>query len=82
MSEANEVCERRSVDAATDEINMALHEMCQPLTTLQCRLEMAELVGTVEAYREAIDVGLAECSRLVRTVESMRAALRATRQAG
>jgi signal transduction histidine kinase len=82
MNDANRVCERRSVDGAIEEMSKVLHDLCQPLTTLQCRLEMAQLVGTVEAYREAAAAGLVECSRLVQAVSSMREILQATRQAG
>jgi len=46
------------------QIGTALHEMCQPLTTLQCTLEMAALNDTLEEYREATETGLAECRRL------------------
>ncbi len=58
----------------------AIHALCQPLTTLQCRLEMATLVATLEAYREAAESGLAECRRMVEIVESMREVLRAATQ--
>ena len=54
------------------QIGAALHEMCQPLTTLQCTLEMAALTDTQEAYREAMETGLAECRRMVASVELMR----------
>jgi signal transduction histidine kinase len=65
------------------QVGIALHDLCQPLTTLQCRLEMAGIVGTPEAYREAVDMGLAECARLVDAVGSMREIVRAaTREAG
>jgi signal transduction histidine kinase len=57
------------------QIGAALHEMCQPLTTLQCSLEMAALTDTQEAYREAMETGLAECRRMVESVESMREVL-------
>ena len=50
------------------DIGVALHDLCQPLTTLQCRLEMAELIGTPDAYREAVETGLTECARLTRSV--------------
>jgi signal transduction histidine kinase len=57
------------------QIGAALHEICQPLTTLQCTLEMAALNDTLEEYREATETGLAECRRLVVLVESMREVL-------
>jgi hypothetical protein len=50
----------------------ALHDMCQPLTTLQCRLEMATLTDSVEAYREAAQMGMAECRRMAESVCRMR----------
>jgi hypothetical protein len=54
------------------EISDALHDLCQPLTILQCRLEMGRLMGTPESYREAVTLALADCYRLMNTVEAMR----------
>jgi signal transduction histidine kinase len=54
------------------QLSAKLHELCQPLTTLLCTLEMAALTDTQENYREAMETGLAECRRLVALVESMR----------
>jgi signal transduction histidine kinase len=59
------------------QISAALHDLCQPLTTLQCGLEMAGLIGTAAAYREAVETGVGECARLSATVASMRQILRA-----
>ena len=59
------------------QLSKALHDLCQPLTTLQCRLEMAGVLGTDAAYREAVELGLAECARLAQAVESMRGVVRA-----
>jgi hypothetical protein len=59
----------------------ALHGLCQPLTTLQCRLEMAQVAGTAEAHRDAVKLGLAECVRLFESVGTMRGILLAARQA-
>ena len=58
-----------------EQLSGALHDLCQPLTTLQCRLEMAILEGSIEGYREAAETGLSECRRMVQLVESMRAIL-------
>ena len=55
-----------------EKMNRALHDLCQPLTTLQCELEIAGLTGTQEAYRDAVRMGLAECARLAQAVGSMR----------
>ena len=63
-------------------IGAALHDLCQPLTTLQCRLEMAGMIGTTEAYREAVEVGLTECARLAELVAAMREGVRAAQMAG
>ncbi len=57
------------------DIDLALHDLCQPLTTLQCRLEMAELLGSPEAYREGVEQGLAECQRMMQVVRKMRKAV-------
>ncbi len=69
-------------EAEIKRIAAALHDLCQPLTTLQCRLEMAGMLGTPEAYREAVEVGLAECGRLAELVTAMREGVRAAREAG
>ena len=58
-----------------ERIDMALHALCQPLTVLQCRLAMGELIGEPDAMRDAIREGLQECARLNRTVGTMRAML-------
>jgi len=57
------------------QMGTALHDLCQPLTTLQCQLEMAEMIGTAEAYREAVAAALAECGRLCAAVASLRSAV-------
>jgi hypothetical protein len=55
-----------------EQMSKALHDLCQPLTVLQCRLEIGGLAGTPESYREAVSLGLVECARLMDAVESMR----------
>jgi C4-dicarboxylate-specific signal transduction histidine kinase len=75
------LCEQLTDVDAIEQMSTALHSLCQPLTTLQCRLEMAELVGTMDGYREAVTHALAECTRLVDGVGSMREILRAARPA-
>ena len=62
-----------------ERIAQALHDLCQPLTTLQCRLELAGVVGTDEAHREAVRQGLKECERVVESVGCMRELVRAAR---
>jgi len=58
------------------QLNAALHDLCQPLTTLQCTLEMALLVDTLEKYREAAELALAQCTRFAESVRSMREIIR------
>jgi signal transduction histidine kinase len=62
-------------------MDAVLHDLCQPLTTLRCRLELAGLIGTPEAYREAVDRGVTECVRLVEAVDSMREIVRSAARA-
>jgi len=54
------------------QLSSTLHDLCQPLTNLQCRLEMAVLMDTPEAYREVVEHGLMECARLTQSVRLMR----------
>ena len=58
-----------------ERIDVALHGLCQPLTVLQCRLAMGDLIGEPDAMREAIREGLQECERMNQTVVTMRAIL-------
>ena len=58
-----------------ERLDVVLHGLCQPLTVLQCRLAMGELIGEPDAMREAIREGLQECRRLNQTVGAMRAIL-------
>jgi hypothetical protein len=80
MHEREGVCELNPVGDVLEQMGLALHDLCQPLTTLQCRLEIAGLVGTAEAYREAVDLGLVECGRLMEGVHLLREILQASRQ--
>jgi hypothetical protein len=58
-------------------IDEALHDMSQPLTTLQCRLELAGVLDTPEGYREAVADALVECAKLVTAVCLMHKVLHA-----
>jgi hypothetical protein len=68
----HEAMEQESRTDLLERIDMALHSLCQPLTVLQCRLAMGELIGEPEAMREAIREGLQECERMNRAVGAMR----------
>jgi C4-dicarboxylate-specific signal transduction histidine kinase len=49
-----------------------LHDLCQPLTALQCRLEMGRMLGHAGALEEAIDGGLEETRRMFEVIARMR----------
>lgn len=61
---------------AMREIAASLHDLCQPLTALQCRLEIGQMFGTAEAYEEAISEALNESERLLVAVSAMRELVR------
>jgi hypothetical protein len=52
-----------------------LHDLCQPLTTLQCRLEYAQMLDDEVSLREAVEGGLMECQRMMASIEVMRSRL-------
>lgn len=54
------------------QMDHALHGLCQPLTVLQCRLAMGELIGGPDAMRDAIAEALVECARVNLAVGLMR----------
>jgi hypothetical protein len=53
-------------------MDAALHGLCQPLTVLQCRLAMGEMIGGQEAMRTAISDALTECTRVNLAIVRMR----------
>ena len=61
---------------AVQQIGSALHDLCQPLTAIQCRLEMAELMNTCDEFREAVALGISECARMASQVHRMRELLK------
>jgi hypothetical protein len=74
-SPVREVIEETERAEFIERMDVALHGLCQPLTVLQCRLAMGELIGEPEAMREAIREALQECARLNKTVGTMRGML-------
>lgn len=75
-----ELMDEASGTALVERIDVALHGLCQPLTVLQCRLAMGEMIGEPEAMREAIREALLECVRLNQTVGTMRTMLQQAMQ--
>lgn len=55
-----------------------LHSLAQPLTSLQCRLEIGILQGTEGAAREALGDGLTELQRVLSAVAHLREVVRLT----
>jgi hypothetical protein len=74
-SQVREAAQETGRTNLVEQIDVALHGLCQPLTVLQCRLAMGELIGEPDAMREAIREGLQECARMNQTVGTMRAML-------
>lgn len=54
-------------------LDQELHDLAQPVSSLQCRLEVGKMLGTEDALREAVDGGLDDLCRLVQIFKRMRA---------
>ena len=54
-------------------LDEALHDMAQPLTSLQCRLEIGLLLGDEISAREALQESLLELRRVFTAVSRVRA---------
>lgn len=59
------------VDELAAEIAIDLHGLCQPLTALQCRLEIGRMEATLEGLDAAIVDALRECVRVNALVRAM-----------
>jgi hypothetical protein len=70
--QVREAAQQKGRTDLVERMDVALHGLCQPLTVLQCRLAMGELIGEPSAMREAIREGLQEFARMNRTVGKMR----------
>jgi len=64
-----------------EQSNVELHDLCQPLTALQCRLEMGRMIGGSEAFEEAVNGGLEETRRMFAVIAHMRQRLLAIQEA-
>jgi hypothetical protein len=77
------IVERSRLESGQIEtIAAALHEMCQPLTALQCRLELGGIRDNAHAMREDIDGAMDDCARMMAAVGRMRAVVAAAREHG
>lgn len=54
------------------DLDLELHDLCQPLTTLQGRLELAQIMGDEASMKEAVDSAVVEAQRIVAAVARMR----------
>ncbi len=63
--------DRRAMEKVA-EIEAAVHDLCQPLTVLQCRLELGLLQGSQEATYAAAVQGIQECRRMNAALETIR----------
>ena len=78
MRETGYEGEKRWSEDGMEQMGQALHELCQPLTTVQCRLELAGMIGSDAAYREAVNLALVDFER----ISEMAIAMRQLMQAG
>ncbi len=49
-----------------------LHGLCQPLTTLQCRLELGQMCADEASLMEAVEGALVETAKLFQGIGAMR----------
>lgn len=54
------------------ELDRELHDLCQPLTTASCHLELGQMMGDPESMKAAVDGALIECRRTYDYVQRMR----------
>jgi hypothetical protein len=59
-------------DGMLRQMESGLHDLCQPLTTLQCRLELGLMCGDDVSLREAVEGALVETARLFQGIEAIR----------
>jgi hypothetical protein len=67
--------EMASREAYLREIEKGLHDLCQPVTSLQCQLELGKMAGDREALLEAVEGGLLETRRIFADIERFRQCL-------
>jgi hypothetical protein len=59
-----------------EHMHAELHDLCQPLTALQCRLEIGKMLGHDSALEEAVEGALEETRRMFEVIARMRQRLR------
>jgi hypothetical protein len=53
-------------------LDRELHDLCQPLTALQCRLELGQMIGDYDALAEAVEGAMLETERMFAAIAQMR----------
>jgi hypothetical protein len=59
-------------NAQLEQRHAELHDLCQPLTALQCRLEIGRLQNHEGALVEAVDASLQETRRMFEVIARIR----------
>ena len=49
-----------------------LHDLAQPISSLQCRLEIGKMLGGQDALQEAVEGGLKDLSRMTEILTNLR----------
>ncbi|MDE1161693.1 MAG: hypothetical protein PW792_07070 [Acidobacteriaceae bacterium] len=63
------------VQELLQQMERELHDLCQPVTSLQCRLELGKMMGGEAALAEAAEGALEDVARIFTAVSRMRAQL-------
>jgi hypothetical protein len=64
--------ERAQRSAELERRNAELHDLCQPLTALMCRLELGRILGNSVALEAAVGGGLEETQRMFAVIGRIR----------
>ena len=64
-----------------EDMEVELHDLCQPLTLLMFQLEAAKWAGELDGLQESVEAGLKEAERMNVLVERMRGRLQRERAA-
>jgi len=59
-------------DLILREMERELHDLCQPLTKLQCGLELGQMCGDESSLMEAVEGALVETAKLFQGIGVMR----------
>ncbi len=72
----------RSDNSDLEQRHAELHDLCQPLTALQCRLEIGQMQGHPGGLKEAVDGSLEETRRMFEVIARIRQRLLADEENG